>query len=62
MSRSMDSFSKSEINDMIAYYNSGMIHKEIAKIFDTSSTMISRIFKLNNVISRHPHLSLERKL
>ena len=44
MSRSKDSFTDIEINEMIRLHNEGKYNHEIADLFETSKTMVARIF------------------
>lgn len=46
---------------MIELHNNGLLNREIADMYDTSKTMVSRIFQELNIPSRHPSLTEERK-
>ena len=61
MSRRKDSFTQNEIDKMVELHNNGMLNREIAELYDTSTTMISRIFQELKIPSRHPVLTEERK-
>lgn len=62
MSRKKDSFTQNEIDKMVELHNDGMLNREIAELYDTSKTMVSRIFKELKIPSRHPVLTENRKI
>lgn len=47
---------------MATLHNNGLLNKDLAKRFNTSTTMISRLLRSIGVPSRHPMLTNERKL
>ena len=60
--RSKNSFTDDEIKEMIKLHDNGLRNIDIADIFDTSKTMISRIFNELQIPSKHPPLTEEREL
>ena len=54
-------FTQSQINEMVQMHQAGYLNKEIAKHFNTSLGTINRRLKEQNVQSRHPWLSNDRK-
>ncbi len=54
-------FTQSQIDKMIQMHQDGYLNKEIAKYFETSLSTINRRLMDQNVQSRHPRLSGERK-
>lgn len=61
MLRRKDSFTQNDIDKIIKLHNDGMLNREIAELFESSTTMISRILQESDVPSRHPILTDERK-
>lgn len=62
MGKKYNEFTEEEKKKMLNLHNDGLLNREIADIFNTSTTMISRILRSMNIASRHPMLSNERKL
>lgn len=54
-------FTQSQINEMVQMHQAGYLNREIAEHFNTSLGTINRRLKEQNVQSRHPWLSDERK-
>lgn len=54
-------FTQQQINQIIQYHNEGRLNREIAEFFNVSKSTIARVLQSNNVPSRHPWLTLERK-
>ena len=61
MGKLFKEWTNEEKERMIELHNDNLTNQEIADIFDTSKTMISRILRSLNVPSRHPALTPERK-
>ena len=61
ISKGFNDFSKEEKNKILELHNQGLLNVEVAGIFNTSKTMIARLLKSMNVVSRHPLLTKERK-
>lgn len=60
MGKKLD-FSEDDITKMISLHNEGLLNREIAQIFSVSPSSIGRYLRLNNIPSKHPWLSNERK-
>ena len=61
MGKKFVEFTEEEKEKMVRLHNDGLLNKELAKIFNTSMSMISHLLRSMNVESRHPMLTEERK-
>lgn len=61
MGKKYNEFTDEEKSRMLNLHNDGLLNRELADIFNTSTTMISRLLRSMNITSRHPILSDERK-
>lgn len=62
MGKKYNEFTEEEKEKMLNLHNDGVLNRELADIFNTSTTMISRLLCSMDIVSRHPMLSNERKL
>ena len=62
MGKKLIEFTEEEKLKMLELHNDGLLNKDLAQIFDTSTTMISRLLRSIGVESRHPMLTEERKI
>lgn len=62
MGKKFNEFTKEEKDYMVSLHNDGLLNKDLAEIFETSTCMISRLLRSMNVESRHPSLTYDRKL
>ena len=62
MGKKFKEFTQEEKDEMLKLHNEGLLNREIAKIFNTSNTMVARLLRDMNITSRHPLLTYERKL
>lgn len=62
MGKKFDEFTTTEKEEMLRMHNDGLLNKELAEVFNTSTSMISRLLQSLGCPSRHPMLTEERKL
>ena len=61
MGKKFIEFTEEEKLKMLELHNDGLLNKDLAQIFDTSTTMVSRLLRSIGAESRHPILTEERK-
>lgn len=54
-------FTEEQINEMIDLHNKGFLNREIGDVFNISRQTVGKILTENNVPSRHPLLTSEKK-
>ena len=62
MGKKFNEWTNQEKELMVNLHNQGLLNRELAARFNTSTTMISRILRSLHVPSRHPWLSDKRKM
>lgn len=62
MGKKFIEFTEEEKLKMLELHNDGLLNKDLAQIFDTSTTMVSRLLRSIGAESRHPILTEERKI
>ena len=53
---------ETDIQNIITLHNQGKLNREIADQYNISASSISRILRENNIESKHPRLTMDRKI